>query len=293
VTQFWQQVVSGLATGGIYASLALAIVLIYRGTGIVNFAQGEFATFTTFVCWWLVDGHGFPYWGAVPLTLVAAFVLGAGTELTIMRPFRRQPQLTGTIVTIGLFVGLNALTGLLWGADQKILRPPFPTRTIDVGGVAFSIEDLGVIGVSLGVVALLTVFFRGTKVGLGMRAAALSPETSRLHGVRVGRMLALGWGLAAVLGAIAGLETASPSFDPNMMVSVLIYAFAAAVLGGLDSPLGAVLGGLVLGVGLNLLGAYVGFVSAELRLPVALALLFCVLLVRPTGLFGRAGVRSV
>jgi branched-chain amino acid transport system permease protein len=295
VTQFWQQVVSGLASGGIYGSLALAIVLIYRATGVINFAQGEMATFTTFVCWWLVAEHGLPYWGAVPLTLAAAFVLGAGVQLAVVRPFgrRAEPQLTASIVTIGLFIGFNALTGWIWGAEQKTLRSPFPTRTIDIGGVAFSIADLGVIGVSIGTVVLLTLFFRLTKVGLGMRAAAIAPETSRLHGVRVGRMLALGWALAAVLGAIAGLETASPSFDPNLMITVLIYAFAAAVLGGLDSPFGAVVGGLAIGVFLNLLGTYVHFVSAELRLPVALLVLFGVLLLRPAGLFGRVAVRRV
>jgi branched-chain amino acid transport system permease protein len=293
MSQFWQQVVSGLADGGIYAALALAIVLIYRATGIVSFAHGELGTFTTFVCWWLVVQHGFPYWPAAVLTLVAAFVLGVLAERTVIRPFERQPQVTGSIVTIGLFIAFNALTGFLWGTEQKTLRPPFPTRTIGIGGVALSIEDLGVIGVSLAIVGVLAVFFRYTRWGLAMRAAALQPESSRLHGIRVGWMLALGWGLSTVLAAVAGLETAAPSFDPNMMVTVLIYAFAAAVLGGLESPLGAVVGGLVLGVTLNLLGTYVGFVSSELRLPVALALLFCVLLVKPTGLFGRVGVRRV
>jgi branched-chain amino acid transport system permease protein len=293
VSAFWQQVVSGLADGGIYGALALAIVLIYRATGVVSFAHGELGTFTTFVCWWIVAQHGLPYWPGVALTLVAAFVLGVLVQRIVMRPFAEQPQVIGSIVTIGLFIAFNALTGLLWGTEQKTLRPPFPTHTIRVGGVALSIEDLGVIAVSLAIVGLLALFFRSTRVGLAMRAAALEPESSRLHGIRVGWMLALGWGLSVVLAAVAGLETASPSFDPNMMVTVLIYAFAAAVLGGLESPFGAVVGGLVLGVALNLLGNYVNFVGSQLRLPVALALLFCVLLVRPTGLFGRVGVRRV
>jgi branched-chain amino acid transport system permease protein len=291
-----QQVVSGLSSGGIYASVALALVIIYRSTGVVNFAQGEMATFTTFVAWTLID-HGVGYWGAFALTLLIAFTGGIALERIVIRPVESAPVLTVVILTIGLFIALNGLMNWIWSAQVRSFPPnrPFPTRTIDIAGVAISIQDIGIIGVSLGLVAGLYVIFQHTKLGLALRAAALDPASSRLVGVRVGWMLALGWGLAAVLGAVAGLFTAAafPPLEPNMMRAVLIYAFAAAVLGGLTSPLGAVVGGLTLGVTLNLLSAYVDFIGTQLRLPVALALILGVLLVRPAGLFGRVAVRRV
>ena len=288
-----QQVVSGLASGGIYASLALALVLIYRATGVVNFAQGEMAMFTTFVAWTLMEHIA--YWPAFALTLVLAFLGGALLELTLIRPVQSAPPLTVVIVTIGLLIGLNGLARRIWGNEPRTLESPFSTDPVRIGGVAFSIQDLGIIGVSLAIVALLWAFFRFTKLGLGLRAAAVNPAESRLVGVRVAWMLALGWGLAAVLGAVAGMMAAPPlgSFDQNLMQPILLYAFAAAVLGGIDSPLGAVVGGLLVGVMVNLVGTYVDFVGADLRLPVALAIILGVLLVRPAGLFGREAVTRV
>ncbi len=285
---FLQQVVSGLASGAIYASLALALVLIYRTTDVVNFSQGEMATFTTYVAWSFMN-HGLSYWLAFVLTLLIAFTGGIAVERTLIRPVEQRPEIVIVIVTIGLLIALNGLTGWIWGPDVKAFDSPFPNRTVDVGGVAISIQDVGTVAVCLVTVLLLWLFFRFTTLGLAMRAAAINPGASRLMGVRVGWMLALGWGFAAVLGAVAGMMAAPTVFlDPNMMLVVLIYAFAAAVLGGIDSPVGAVVGGLVLGVTVNLLGAYVDFVGAELRLPTALAVLLLVLLVRPQGLFGRA-----
>jgi branched-chain amino acid transport system permease protein len=296
VADFAQQIVSGLSSGGIYASVALALVIIYRSTGVVNFAQGEMATFTTFIAWTLID-HGLGYWGAFALTLLIAFAGGIALERIVIRPVESAPVLTVVILTIGLFIALNGLMNWIWSAQVRSFPPdrPFPTRTIDVAGVAISIQDIGIIGVSLALVAVLYLLFQHTKLGLGLRASALDPDSSRLVGVRVGWMLALGWGLAALLGAVAGLFTAAafPPLDPNMMRAVLIYAFAAAVLGGLTSPVGAVVGGLALGVTLNLLSAYVDFIGTQLRLPVALALILGVLLVRPAGLFGRTVVRRV
>jgi branched-chain amino acid transport system permease protein len=291
--EFLQQVVSGLASGGIFASLALALVLIYRTTGVVNFAQGEMAMFTTFVAWSLME-H-LPYWPAFALTLVAAFVGGAVIELTLIRPVQSASPLTVVIITIGLLIGLNGLARRIWGNEPRTLESPFSTDPVRIGGVAFSLQDLGIIAVSLVIVALLWAFFRFTKLGLGLRAAATNPTESRLVGIRVAWMLALGWGLAAVLGAVAGMMAAPPlgSFDQNLMQPILLYAFAAAVLGGLDSALGAVVGGLLVGVMINLIGTYVDFVGAELRLPVALAIILGVLLVRPSGLFGREAVRRV
>jgi len=293
MSQFFQQVVSGLASGGIFASLALALVLIYRATRVINFAQGEMATVSTFVAWSLVH-HGMPFWGAFFLTLALSFVGGVALERVVIRPVESAPVLTVVIVTLGLAILLNGVTSVKWGSDVKKFPSPFPTRPIHVGGVAFSIQDLGVIGVSIALVLALGAFFRFTKVGLALRAAALNPEASRLVGVRVSWMLALGWGLAAVLGAVSGMMIAPVVFlDPNMMQTVLLYALAAAILGGMDSPLGAVVGGLALGVTLNLTGAYVNFIGGTLRLPVALAVILLVLLVRPSGLFGRAAVRKV
>ena len=292
-SEFWQQVVDGLASGGIYASLALAIVLVYRSTRVINFAQGEMAMFTTFIAWTLLH-HGFSYWPAFVLTLLIAFAGGVAIEAALIRPVRNRPPLTTIIVTLGLFVALNGAATWEWGGDVKDFPSPFSTRPVHVGGVAFSIQDLGIIGVSLGLVALLWLFFRFTKLGLALRAAAVNPDESRLVGVRVSWMLALGWGIAAMLGAVSGLMVAPIVFlEPNMMQGVLLYAFAAAVLGGLDSPLGAVVGGLLLGVTLNLLGTYVDFIGSELQLAVGLAIILGVLLLRPAGLFGREAVRRV
>ena len=289
---YGQQVVSGLAQGAIFASLALALVLIYRTTDVLNFAQGEMATFTTFIAWSLM--HHMSYWPAFVLTLLIAFVGGAAVERTIIRPVEHRPEIVIVIVTIGLLIALNGLSGWIWDPEVKAFDSPFSSGTTEVGGVVIAYQDLGVLGVCLVTVLLLWAFFRFTTIGLVMRAVANSQDASRLLGVRVGWMLALGWGLAASLGAIAGMMAAPTQFlDPNMMLIVLIYAFAAAVLGGIDSPLGAVVGGLILGVLINVLGTYVDLIGGELRLPAALVVLLIVLLIRPQGLFGHRVVRRV
>jgi branched-chain amino acid transport system permease protein len=292
-SDFAQQVTSGLAAGAIYASLALALVLIYQTTNVVNFAQGEMATFTTYIAWTLMH-RGVPYWPAFVLTLLIAFSGGVAVERVLIRPLEHRPELVIVIFTIGMLTALNGLTGWIWGPEVKLFDSPFPNRSVILGDVAISIRDIGTFCVCLGTVVVLWLFFRFTTLGLAMRAVAFNPDASRLMGVRVGWMLALGWGFAATLGAIAGMMAAPSVFlDPDMMLIVLIYGFAAAVLGGIDSPLGAVVGGLLLGVAINLLGAYVDFVGQELRLPTALAVLLVVLIVRPTGLFGRVLVRRV
>jgi branched-chain amino acid transport system permease protein len=293
MAEFVQQVVSGLAAGSVYASLALALVLIYRSTDIVNFSQGEMATFTTYIAWSLMN-NGLSYWPAFALTLAIAFVGGAAVERTLIRPVEHRPEIVIVIVTIGLLITLNGLTGWIWGAEVKAFDSPFPNETVDVGGVTLSVVDLGTLGVVFATFVAVWAFFRFTSLGLAMRAVANNPDSSRLVGIRVGWMLALGWGLAAVLGAVAGMMAAPTVFlDPSMMLIILIYAFAAAVLGGIDSPVGAVVGGLTLGVVINLLGRYVDFVGADLRLPAALAILLVVLLIRPAGLFGHVVVRRV
>jgi branched-chain amino acid transport system permease protein len=292
-TEFFQQIAAGLRDGGIYASLALALVIIYRSTRVINFAQGEMATLTTFVASSLMN-RGLSFWASFPIVLAIAFLGGVAIERILIRPVENAPVLTVVILTLGLALLLNGLMSLIWGGATRQFRGPFSTRTIDVGGVPVSVQDIGIVAVSIVLVVVLGLFFRYTKLGLGLRAAAVNPASSRLVGVRVGWMLALGWGLAAVLGAVAGMMIAPIVFlDPNMMQTILLYAFAAAVLGGLDSPLGAVVGGLLLGVTIDLLGRYVGTIGSTMKLPVALLLILIFLLVRPAGLFGRLAVRRV
>jgi branched-chain amino acid transport system permease protein len=287
-----QQIVGGLSQGAIFASLALALVLIYRTTDVLNFAQGEMATFTTFIAWSLM--HHMSYWPAFALTLVIAFIGGAAIERTIIRPVENRPEIVIVIVTIGLLIALNGLSAWIWNPEVKAFDSPFSNGTTEIAGVVISYQDLGVMAVCLGTVVLLWAFFRFTTLGLVMRAVANSQDASRLLGIRVGWMLALGWGLAAVLGAVAGMMAAPSQFlDPNLMLVILIYSFAAAVLGGIDSPIGAVAGGLILGVLINILGTYVDFIGGELRLPAALVVLLIVLLIRPQGLFGHKVVRRV
>ena len=292
-TEFAQQLAAGIREGAIYAGLALAIVIIYRSTRVINFAQGEMATFTTFIAWSLMN-HGLSFWTAFPIVLAVAFAGGVAIERIVIHPVANASVVTIVIVTLGLALLLNGLTSVIWGGESRQFKGPFSTRTIDVGGVPISVQDIGIVVVSIGLVALLALFFRYTKLGLALRAAAVNPESSRLVGIRVGWMLALGWGIAAVLGAVAGMMIAPVVFlDPNMMQTILLYAFAAAVLGGLDSPVGAVVGGILLGVTITMLGRYVGFIGSTLKLPAALALIFVLLLVRPGGLFGRVAERRV
>jgi branched-chain amino acid transport system permease protein len=291
---FAQQTVAGLAQGAVYGSLALALVLIYRATEVVNFAQGEMAMATTYIAYQLIE-WGVPYWPAFFATLGIAFVLGAAIEVTVIRPVQHKSVIAVVIVTVGLFVLIDGLVTWKWGGDLKFMPAPFGQQVYHWGGVAVSRQDIGTLILCVVTVFLLWVLFQFTKLGLGMRAAALRPAAASLVGVRVDRMLAIGWGLAAVLGAVAGLMTEANQFilQPSLMQAVLLYAFAAAVLGGLESPAGAVVGGLLLGVFLNLVGQYVHFVTAQVRLPFAFAVLLAVLLVKPSGLFGKKVVRKV
>ena len=294
MADFMQQVVVGLSSGSIYASLALALVLIHRATGVINFAQGEMATLSTYIAWTLTTNHGWSYWPAFAFTLIASFVGGVAIHQGVIRPNEKGSVLRVVIVTIGLLLTFNGLASFIWSPEPQAFPSPFPNETWKIAGVSISQRDVGTLAVVLGLVVLLWAFFQFTKIGLALRASALNPDASRLVGVRVGWMLAIGWGLAAVLGAVAGM-LAAPSFllSPTLMQAVLIYAFAAAVLGGIDSPFGAVVGGLLLGVGLNLIETYVDFIGADLKLPVALLIILVVLLVRPAGIFGKPVVRRV
>jgi branched-chain amino acid transport system permease protein len=291
--EFFQQVVSGVAIGGIFASLALALVLIYNAMGLVNFAQGEMAMLATFVALTLIN-RGVSYWLALPLTLLIAFAGGLAIQRVVIRPVERAPLLTLVIITLGLATLLNGLAGFIFGYVPRSFPSPFSADTVDVLGVFISYRDLGVIAVSGLVLLAIYVLLQRTTLGLTMRAAAHHPEATRLLGVRVSWMLALGWGLASAVGAVSGVMVAPILLlEPNMMQSIIIYAFAAAVLGGIESPLGAVVGGLIVGVTINLAGAYVPGVGGDLQLAVGLAIIIAVLVLRPNGLFGRAAVRRV
>jgi branched-chain amino acid transport system permease protein len=287
--EFLHQVLAGLATGGIYASLALALVMIYQATHLVNFAQGEMAMFATYFAWSLINA-GMPYWPAFLLTVVFAFVLGVVIERGIIRPVEHAPVLAVVVVFIALLVILNSVTGWIFTYTIKTFPSPFPAEPIF--GKYITSHQGGAIGVTMVVLLLLYLFFRFTPLGLAMRAAAQNPESARLVGVRVGWMLALGWGLAAAVGGVAGMMVAPIVFlDPNMMGGVLLYAFAAALVGGIDNPAGAVFGGFLVGVLENVLGAFV--IGNELKLAFALVLIIGVLVVKPSGFFGKVLVSRV
>ncbi len=284
------QVLAGLATGGIYASLALALVMIYQATHLVNFAQGEMAMFTTYIAWSLINA-GMPYWPAFLATVLFAFVFGVLIERLVIRPVENAPVLAVVVVFIALLLVLNSVTGWLYTYTIKSFPSPFPKEPL-FGIRYMSPHELGAIGITMVVLLLLYVFFRFTPLGLAMRAAAQNPESSRLVGIRVGWMLALGWGLAAAAGAVAGMMVAPIVYlDPNMMGGILLYAFAAALVGGIDNPWGAVFGGFLVGVLENVLGAFV--IGNELKLSVALVIIVGVLLVRPSGFFGKVHVTRV
>lgn len=287
MTDFFQQVLQGLGSGAIYASLALALSLIYRFTGIVNLAQGEMAMFSTYIAWQLVHS-GMSFWLALPVTLLISFAGGMLIERVVIRPVEGAPELTVVIVTVGMFVFVNAAAGFIWSFLVKDFPDPFPDGALNLGGARLDFGTLGILGVVAVVMGLLYLLFQHTKIGLGMRAVSGDPVSARLSGIRVGRMLALGWGLAATVGALSGILIAPQLFlDPNLMSGVLIYAFASATLGGFDSPFGVVIGGLIVGVAETLAGAYVGFIGSDLKVGVPLVIILVVLLVRPQGLFGR------
>lgn len=284
------QVLAGLATGGIYASVALALVMIYQSTHLLNFAQGEMAMFSTYIAWSLINA-GMPYWAAFVLTVGISFVIGVAIQRYVLRPIRGQSVLSLVAVFIGLLFIFNSVAGWIFTYTIKVFPSPFPAEPL-FGQHYVSSHEIGATAVTLVVVGLLYSFFRFTSLGLAMRAAAQNPESSRLVGIRVASMLALGWGLAAAIGSVAGMMVAPIVYlDPNMMGGILLYAFAAALIGGIDSPGGAVFGGFLVGVLENVLGAYV--IGNELKLSVALVLIVGVLTVKPSGLFGRVQVTRV
>jgi len=293
LTLFFSQLLNGLSAGAIYASLALAIVLIWRTTGILNFAQGELALFSTYITWWLAD-QGISLGAAIAIAVVISFIGGALIERVIIRPFEKAPPLVIVIATLGLFLALNSLTQVIFGTDAKQLASIFPDTVWDVGGVRVEAETVGLLAV-LGIECLLLwLLLQRTRVGLALRAVASNPESSRLLGIRVGSMLMVGWGLAAGLGALAGamVVPTTQALTASSLQGVLIFAFAAAALGGFDSPLGAVVGGLIVGVTQALTIQYIEPLN-DIELVVPFGIILVVLLVRPSGLFGRTSVERV
>lgn len=282
---FLQQIIDGLESGAIYASLALAIVLIHRATGYVNFAQGEIAMFSTYVTFSLLQ-YGLPLYLAALGAIALSFAAGIVIERTLFRPLPSNEPLAHVVAMLGLFIGFNSLAGLIWSYQVQRLPSLFPSTLLRVDRLVLSAGTLGTLATLIGVCALLYLLFNHTRLGLMMRAAASNPESSRLLGIRVDAMIGIGWGLAAALGCLAGvLVTPRLFLDPNAMQGVIIFSIAAAVVGGLDSAVGAMVAGLVIGVIENLAGAYL--VGSDLRVIVPLFLIVAVLTLKPHGLFGR------
>lgn len=292
MVRFVNLTLAGITSGMVFATVALALVLIWRSTRIVNFAQGGMLMVTTFLAWTVVDAGG-SYWVALAAALASGLVLGAVIERVVIRPVEDKPPLNAVIVTLGLLVLLQAGAGMVWGDTPHSYPPAFGIRGLSVGGtrLLLSPNDLFVIGAVGAVMIALTVLFVRTDLGLRLRAAAFAPEIARLLGVRVGRMLTLGWALAALVGSLAGVLIAPSVFvGPTQFDAVLVFGFTAAVIGGLDSPVGAVVGGLLLGCALSYVS---GYLSSDLVTLGALAALIAVLLVRPNGLFGATTGRRV
>jgi branched-chain amino acid transport system permease protein len=296
--RFFETLLIALEAGAIYASLALAIVIVYRTSRLLNFAQGEMAMFSTFVVWQFTE-WGLGIWLAIVAGLVVSFVMGALIERLLIRPVGSASSnpLAVVIVTIGLFLALNGLAGYIWGRQGETLPNPFPDDFWEVGGVRINAVTVGCLVVLAIEVVALTVLFQRTKLGLALRAVASNEESSRLVGVPVGWMLMTGWGLATAIGAMAGVLAVSavPShaFDPNFMVGTLVFAFAAATLGGFDSVIGAIVGGIVVAIVEKFSAQYIDAVGTDLAVGSAFVLILVVLLVRPQGLFGTAEVTRV
>ncbi len=287
---FIQQIAAGLTNGAIYACVALGLVMIYVSTDHINFAQGEMAMFATYLAWAMIDA-GVSYWVAFGATILIAFASGLFIQRVILKPLETAPVLALVVCFIALLSIFNALAGMIWSFTIKQFPSPFPQRDVFGNGLV-SVQQIGVVTVTLLMLCLLTVFFRFTTLGLAMRAAAQNATSARLMGVRVSWMLALGWGLASAIGAIAGMLVAPIVFlDPNMMTGILVYGFAGALVGGIANPLGAVAGGFIVGVLENLVGSYI--IGNELKLSFALIMVVGVLLLKPAGIFGRVIVKRV
>jgi len=294
VVEFLQFTLSGVSFGMIYAAVALSLVLIWRGTRLLNYAQGGMAMITTYVAIEVVYRTG-SYWAGFVVALAAGSVLGALCQVTIIRPTMNKPPLNGVIVTIGLLTLLEGLAGVFFGGQFRSFPTAFSVRGLRIGGTPLGVSryDIFVAASVLVATLALAVAFRYTSAGLRMRAAAFNATIARLSGIRVARVLTVGWALAGLLGALAGVLVSPSTFlYPNSMDTIFVFGFTAAVIGGLDSPVGAVTGGLLLGLALSYAGGYLPS-GANLVPVVALGILVVVLMVRPDGLFSATKVRRV
>ncbi len=283
---------AGIVSGALYASLALSLVLVHRTTGVINFAQGEMAMLSTYICLTLIEA-GCTYWIAFGFTVVISYVYAAAIERLLMRRFRGRNHLVEVIVLMGLLVTISSVAGAVWGYNVRSFPSPFGDAAFELMGFHFRRHDVGALAVTLVTLALVFAFFRFTMAGLAMRACAQNSASSRLCGISVSWMLSAGWGLAGAVGAVSGMMIAPVVFlDPGMMTGTLTYAFAAALLGGVSSPIGAVVGGLIVGIAECAVIALMPTIGSELKLTFALLLIVSVLLVFPQGLFGqRTAVR--
>ncbi len=289
-----QQILNGLGDAVIYASLGLALVLIYRTTNIANFAQGEMATFSAYLAWQASD-WGIPLGWAVVLAMAVSILIGIVVYLVVVRPVQYKDELTIIIVTLGLFLAFNSAMGAIWGFLQKAVPSLFPDRLlVNAGGVRVSYELIGTMLVLLAIAVGMFLLFQKTRLGMALRAAASNPVSAKLVGIPFIWMMAIGWGMAAALGALSGVLVAPRlTLDPNMMGVIIIYAFAAAVVGGLSSYRGAVVGAAVVAVSQSLSMAYLPWLGADLQIVVPLLLIVAVLIVKPEGLFGSTVVARV
>jgi branched-chain amino acid transport system permease protein len=290
---FVQLVVDGLSAGSVYAAIALAIVLVHSATGLINFAQGGMAVLSVYIAWWLTT-RGVPLIVALLVSIVFSVVFGALVERYLMRRFERGDPDTAVVVTIGLLTLITGVAGWLWTYNNQQFPSLFSLDTVSFLGVSVSQRSLGTTAVIVVVMVGLQALFIGTKLGLALRAVADNPESAAFSGLPVGRLLMVGWGLAAALGAVAGALVAPQlTLTPGMLDNALVYALAAVILGGLTSPVGVVVAAWLIGVLENLAAVYVPFIGYDLKVAVPFILIFVVLLVRPQGLFGRKTVVRV
>ena len=296
---FFDRLFAGMTSGSIYVLIALALVVVFRSSGTINFAQGEYALFTCFVAWWLTT-KGWPILLAMFASMAVGFVLGVVTERALIRPIRKRNEAAVLIVALGLFTALNGADGWIWGPEDKVFPRLLPSGADDyitIGGARLHYDSIGIFVATALVILLLSLLLNRTTLGLKMRAVATNPESAALSGVKVGNVLSLSWGISSVIGSFAGVLLV-PVLPPNQLnlsgfFPILIFSSAAALLGGLDSIIGAVVGGLVFGIAESMLNGYATFLGGSLQLTVALAIIVAVLVVKPTGLFGRRRVERV
>ncbi len=296
---FLDRLFAGTTAGSLYVLIALALVVVFRSSSTINFAQGEFALFTSYLAWWCTT-KGVPLIAAMLVAMIVGFGMGVLTERALIRPVRRRSETAVLIVGLGMFTALNGADGWIWGPDDKIFPHLLPNGVndyLEIGGGRLHYDSIGVVVLMVAVVGAMTLLFNRTPLGLQMRAVATNPESAALSGVRVGRVLSLSWGISSALGAFAGV-LAVPALPPNQLnlasfFPILIFAAAAALLGGLDSVKGAVIGGLSVGIGLSMINGYATFLGGSLQLTLAFVIIVLVLVVKPTGIFGARRIERV